>query len=134
MNDEEARPVKGELSFSSQEQLHAVLEALLERERQDETFGEQNHDPAYWTVILTEQTGQVAQAICDMRWGGGDRYKVKHQVTQVVAVGLAMMECLERGTFADDITTAKPTDKRKLAKALGVGAEAINYSKDDPDD
>lgn len=33
-----------------------------ERERQDAKWGQQNHDPATWLLILTEELGEVSKA------------------------------------------------------------------------
>lgn len=42
----------------------------LERKRQDEKWGEQNHSPAWWLAILVEEIGELAQAILRHGWGG----------------------------------------------------------------
>ncbi len=116
---------------TSQRQGTALEQILRERVHQDATFGVQDHDLAYWNVILTEQVGQMSQAVCDMRWGGKTDAAVRHQAVQVAAVALAIIECIDRGEYADDITTAKPSDARQLNIALDRGHEAINYDKDE---
>jgi hypothetical protein len=37
-------------------------EIRLERSRQDQKWGEQNHDPADWCTILGEEIGEVNKA------------------------------------------------------------------------
>lgn len=107
-----------------------VLERVIrERIRQDATFGVQNHDMAYWNVILTEQVGQMSQAVCDMRWGGKPDTEVAKQAVQVAAVAVAVVECIMRGQYVDDITTAKPSDSRQLNIALGKDDESIHAAE-----
>jgi len=41
-----------------------VLEAILsERERQDASFGEQNHDDSWWNLLITQRQGEVAKEL-----------------------------------------------------------------------
>ena len=39
-----------------------IVEAILERNRQDEKWGVRNHRPNDWTAILAEEVGEVAKA------------------------------------------------------------------------
>jgi hypothetical protein len=41
-------------------------EIAAERERQDAKWGEQNHDPFKWCVILGEEVGEVNRAVCEL--------------------------------------------------------------------
>jgi len=67
-----------------------LSEILTERERQDQKWGEQDHESLYWLAILTEEIGEVAQAILNGK-------RVRPEVVQVAAVALAWLECIERG-------------------------------------
>lgn len=62
-----------------------------ERERQDEKWGEQNHDDDYWFIIESEELGEVAKAIL-----GEGPDSVRREIVQVVAVGIAWLEAIER--------------------------------------
>lgn len=74
----------------------AVLLVLQERQRQDQKWGVQRHPMGEWMMILQEELGEFAQA-CQK---GSVQYKESDaqdrivELTQVVAVGLAMLEQL----------------------------------------
>ena len=67
-----------------------------ERERQDEEWGEQNHDPILWTAILIEEVGEFAKAAIHKKFGGPDADNVLAEAVQCAAVSLAIIECLLR--------------------------------------
>jgi len=69
----------------------ALGAVLLERERQDKRWGEQNHSPEKWVVILQEEVGEFCREGLEGREEGMYR-----EAVQVAAVALAMVECLER--------------------------------------
>lgn len=67
-----------------------LTEILNERARQDEKWGEQDHDNLYWLAILSEEVGELAEALlCDYT-------RVRPELVQVAAVALAWLECMER--------------------------------------
>lgn len=63
-----------------------------ERLRQDTKWGERNQSPTTWLPILTEEVGEVANAILE-----GDENNYRVELIQVAAVAIAMIECLDRG-------------------------------------
>jgi hypothetical protein len=79
----------------------AVLEEVfLERYKQDQKWGEQNHNPADWLMILGEEFGEASKAALEAKFvhnDGGRRYR--KELVQVAAVAVAMIECLDRGNF-----------------------------------
>lgn len=80
----------------------AVHSVLDERERQDDKWGVQNHDPVWWLAILTEEVGEVAQAALKLRFGGDFEERLRHlreECVQVAAVATAMVECIDRGDW-----------------------------------
>lgn len=114
----------------------AVRRMLKERRRQDDLFGQQNHDPAWWMVITGEEYGEMCKAVCDYRWAqeviGKEtrQQRIAHAVKeaeQVAACAIAFMQSVLRNEWVDEVTTVIPSDKRQVAKALGVGDEQINY-------
>lgn len=111
---------------------------LAERTRQDEQWGVQNHHPAYWLAILGKQVGQFGSAILNREWWHdreGATVILRNEAVQVAAVALAIIECIDAGEMPVGLTTAKPSDPRQLAKALGRGDESLNYERiDGPDD
>lgn len=75
-----------------------ILSTLLgkltaERERQDAKWGSQRHLPQdRWMTILTEEVGEVANAILEE-----DIENLKVELVQVAAVAIAFAEALEDG-------------------------------------
>jgi hypothetical protein len=76
---------------SSLEQLSATNAVLEERDRQDVKWGSQRMlSDREWLAILVEEVGEAAKDILDKKPDG-----LKVEVTQVAAVALAWLECLE---------------------------------------
>ena len=73
-----------------------IRDVSAERDRQDEMWGEQNHDPYKYLAILVEEIGEVSDAIleADFRSGSWDNYRT--ELVQVAAVAVAMVECFDR--------------------------------------
>lgn len=82
---------------------NVMLDVLEERKRQDERWGEQNHDHFRWLCILMEEVGeatQVANDIVEKLWRGADLAKgqsyYRAELVQVAAVTIAMLEAFDR--------------------------------------
>ena len=76
-----------------------IADVLAERQRQDDKWGVQDHTPIEWLPILVEEVGEVSKAICESYFDDGGDYhggNYYEELTQVTAVGLAMMECYNR--------------------------------------
>ena len=79
----------------------ALAAVVAERHRQDEKWGEQNHDPAVWLAILTEEVGELAEAVL-YDYSGGDERNHTHsesmraEAVQVAAVAVQFVEYLDR--------------------------------------
>jgi NTP pyrophosphatase (non-canonical NTP hydrolase) len=67
-----------------------------ERAAQDERWGEQNHDPAMWLAILTEEIGEVAKEVADGRIQPFNDRAYHDELIQVAAVAVAAVESLNR--------------------------------------
>lgn len=78
-------------------QEQAIERIRRERQRQDEKWGEQNHGPDRWSLILTEEAGEVAKAALDR-----DHKAYIAELVQVAAVALAALECAARGAGAEE--------------------------------
>ena len=66
----------------------AVLNRIAcERIRQDQKWGEQNHAPSWWMVILMEEVGEAARAVFE-----DDSNQYLKEMTQVAAVAVAALE------------------------------------------
>lgn len=121
---------------------HAVQMLVNERRRQDDKFGKQDHDPAWWMVIMGEEYGETCQAVCEYRWAEASQadrsrmQRIQHameEASQVGAVAVAMIQSILRAEWKDEITTVLPSDKRQVAKALDWDdSHVINYDQPDP--
>jgi hypothetical protein len=89
--DSLAQPVKTE----------AIEEVIIERKRQDEKWGEQNHDPAKWLAILGEEFGEVCKAVCERLYAAGSNSEYRIELIHVAAVAVAMAECYDRAELAE---------------------------------
>jgi len=74
----------------------ALGDVLLERERQEQLWGVQNHDPFTYLTILMEEVGELSQAALHTRYGGLECGRMREEAIQVAAVALAIVECLGR--------------------------------------
>lgn len=73
-----------------------LREVGQERLRQNELFGEQNHDFETWYTILGEEFGEVGKALQDIRFRGAGTENLREELLQVAAVAVAIVECLDR--------------------------------------
>jgi NTP pyrophosphatase (non-canonical NTP hydrolase) len=73
-----------------------LQDVMEERAAQDAKWGQQNHSPETWLVILVEEVGELGQAILHARRGIGPPDDIRAEAVQVCAVALAMLECYER--------------------------------------
>jgi hypothetical protein len=73
-------------------------EVAAERILQDEKWGETNHPPEWWLVILGEEIGETCKALLE-----GDLKKFRAEMVQVAATATATIECITRrkGEFVD---------------------------------
>lgn len=74
----------------------ALKKILKERDRQNVKWGEQNHDDYRWLAILSEELGEVSQAILHDEFGGEAAGTVEEELVQVAAVAVQWLECIER--------------------------------------
>jgi len=68
-----------------------------ERVRQEAKWGVQDHPPMAWLAILTEEVGELAQAISEEHWRGGPREDVLTEAVQVAAVAQQIVEAILDG-------------------------------------
>jgi len=76
---------------------HALFDVLMERRRQDATWGEQNHVPLEWLSVLGEEVGEACQAANKAYWGDESQQRYREEMVHVAAVALAAIECMDRG-------------------------------------
>jgi NTP pyrophosphatase (non-canonical NTP hydrolase) len=80
-------------------QQRAIVDVLAERVRQDARWGEQNHDPFTYLVVMFEEAGETAEAALHTRFGGPKAAGLRGEAVQLAAVALAIVECLDRGAW-----------------------------------
>lgn len=72
-------------------------DVLRERQRQDDKWGEQNHSPQMWMVILGEEFGEACQvALADVFKNRAPSGDYRKELVQVAAVAIAAIECMDR--------------------------------------
>lgn len=76
-----------------------VLEDInLERKRQDQMWGEQNHNPLGWLAILVEEVGEYAEEATHYLLDGTITDNMRVELVQVAAVAIEMIESLDRNS------------------------------------
>lgn len=71
---------------------HEILNSIVkERVKQDNKWGEQNHDVYKWLAILGEEVGEVNKAALENNYD-----EIISELIQIGAVAVAMIESLER--------------------------------------
>jgi len=71
-------------------------EIKKERVKQDVKWGEQNHAPADWLMILGEEVGEANKAALEAKFGNKTLTEYREELVQVAAVAVAMIQCLDR--------------------------------------
>ena len=91
-----------------------LREVRRERERQDGTWGEQNHSPEVWLMILSEEIGEASREMLEA-WVDETYPGTKHtpetrlahlkeyrrELVQVAAVAIAMIESVDRNELRE---------------------------------
>jgi NTP pyrophosphatase (non-canonical NTP hydrolase) len=72
---------------------------VIERARQDEKWGEQNHPDEYWLGIVMEEIGEVAKAVIE-----ADDKSLTSEVIHSVAVLCGWMESRNRRALGTVVT------------------------------
>lgn len=78
-----------------------LAEVAKERVAQEAKWGEQNHDPAMYQLILSEEVGELAKAALHTRYGGpeGGIENMRMEAIQCAAVSVAIAECIDRAKW-----------------------------------
>lgn len=82
-----------------------LADVANERDRQHAKFGEQNHSPANWFLILGEEYGEASKEACEFTFAyPGDQkerlLRLRKELVEVAAVAVAMIESLDRNELA----------------------------------
>ena len=76
-----------------------IEQVIAERGRQDEKWGEQNHDFPMYLTILMEEIGEASQAWLEWHFHKGDQEAFLKEIIQMAAVALAIVECEKRANL-----------------------------------
>jgi NTP pyrophosphatase (non-canonical NTP hydrolase) len=76
----------------------ALADVVRERERQDDKWGQQDHDNILWSAILVEEVGEFAQEALTERFGasGNGHGDAREELVQIAAVAVAAIEAIDR--------------------------------------
>jgi NTP pyrophosphatase (non-canonical NTP hydrolase) len=79
------------------QQTNEVLrEVKEERQKQETKWGQQNHLPQDWLMILGEEVGEANKAALEAKFGDGKINLYREELVQVAAVAVAMIESYDR--------------------------------------
>jgi NTP pyrophosphatase (non-canonical NTP hydrolase) len=79
-----------------------LAEVVKERKRQDEKWGQQNHNPFAWLAILGEEFGEVAKATVEAHFVAEASWApYRKELLHVAAVAVAMIESFDRNVVVE---------------------------------
>lgn len=97
----------GRLQAQAADRFRKILaDIITERSRQDAKFGEQNHSPQDWLMILMEEVGEFARAHMEVVYSttatdlDAKRRHLRQELVQVAAVAVAMLESADRNNWS----------------------------------
>lgn len=103
--------------------VRSLEDVLEERSRQDEKWGEQNHDPFTYITILAEEFGELAKCALHVKYGGNEAAGLREEAVQVAAVALAIVECIDRGKWTWPCgPEIEARERERCAKIAGLFA------------
>lgn len=73
-----------------------VADISVERQKQDEKWGVQDHLHEWWNAILGEEAGEVSKALLEWRFGNKPASCIRQELVQVAAVAVAWLQCIDR--------------------------------------
>lgn len=112
--------------------LHKVLgEVEQERLKQNKKWGEQNHHPAEWLMILGEEVGEANKAALEtnFKYPENDGWKsYREELVQVAAVAIAMIESVDRNQLKNQAQSEGEPKREPCDKCVNgrIGHECID--------
>ncbi len=85
--------------MSREMQQQIFYEITTERMRQDNKWGEQNHDPFLYLTVAGEEHGEACEAALELRFGDGTQEHLEQELIEEAACCIAAVECLRRGKW-----------------------------------
>lgn len=80
----------------TEDDAYAFKRAAVERYKQHDRFGDEDHTPATWLAILTEEVGEMAAEVLRMEREGVTLRDYRKELEHVAAVSLAALACARR--------------------------------------
>ena len=77
-------------------------DVLAEQERQVAKHGVQTRSPFEWLAYLTEEMGELSEAICDAHYRGGASGHIHDEAIQVATLALKIAEMAKQGRGGAD--------------------------------
>ncbi|MBN57821.1 MazG-like family protein [Thalassolituus sp. UBA3500] len=82
----------------------ALQSVMQEMKAQDLKWGaDRDQDLADWLLILTEEAGELAEAVLHIKFGGEKKYGLRTEAVQVAAVALQIIEYIDRNDIMESI-------------------------------
>jgi hypothetical protein len=111
-----------------------------ERKRQDEKWGQQDHDPCGWISIITEELGEAAEGanrvvlepVYHKDSGPTWLPKLRKELIEVAACAVAAIESLDRNELAR-LRSVLPQDKPLVKPIFEEEVKTRYLASDNPD-
>jgi hypothetical protein len=117
---------------------NVLNEVVAERQRQEQKWGEQNHEPFKWLAILGEEVGEANQAVVEAHFQNNNTANPKDfcpeklkeyrtELVQVAAVAVSMIESLDRNELKNEQVDIKDRVKtfEDACEILGINPQKV---------
>lgn len=111
-----------------------LQEIIDERIRQHKKWGEENHQPETWFLILGEEVGEAQKEFLEHRFPEFAKVEKDHlacyrqELVQVAAVAVAMLECFDRNIISETEVAAVLDVGEKLEQKESPAIETFLIS------
>lgn len=92
----EATEMKGNEGGGIDHLAKVTTDVFAEISRQRVKWGEQNHNTAWWLVILGEEYGEACEEALNNNFSGATSENYRKEMVQLAAVALSAIESLDR--------------------------------------
>ena len=83
---------KGDLPMNERKINEIYQLIIIERKKQHKKWGDQNHNDFKWLAILTEEVGELAEAVLHDEFGGKAAGMTEEELLHVAAVAVQWLE------------------------------------------
>lgn len=109
--------------------MRKVLQEIeAERLRQDEKWGQQNHSPEKWNIILDEEIGEFKRELCEAVFEKHDDIKkrrlqkMREELIQTAAVAVVWVESLDRNELKSESLLE---DEREFLEQIEIKGNTV---------